>query len=247
MASKKKKRSPQDIRRMQLLKEVLADRLPPDQAERAVQFMWKTWGSLGNIVSAPEENLAAVPGMTPDAAHSLRLTLELARACLEEQTDDVRRVTDTKTAVELLRPLYLGKRAEAVAAILLDSGNRVIYRGIVNEGTVSSVPLYMRTLVRLCIDYDAESLVMAHNHISGSALPSSQDVLTTKQVEMALDTIQVSLRDHVILTDETEFSFFSSGILESITAKALKERREELKDVLDMVSQTEQTGWDLEE
>jgi len=232
---------------MQLLQEVLASWMPADQAEKAVQFMWKTWGSLGNIVSTPEEGLATVPGMTPDTAHSLRLTLELARACLEERTDGVRRVADFQTAVDLFRPLYLGKRVEAVAAILLDSGSRVIYSGIVNEGAVSAVPLYVRKLVRLCIDYDAESLLMAHNHISGSVMPSQQDVLTTKQVEMALQGIQVRLRDHIILTDESAFSFFSSGILKDMAADALRARREELRDVLDMTSQLEETGWDPEE
>lgn len=242
MASKKKKPNPNEIRRMQLLREVLESRMPAEQAGKAVQFMWRTWGSLGNIVLAPEESLAAAPGVDEGIARYLHLTLELARACLEEQSDGVKRVADKQTAVELFLPMYFGRRTEAVGAILLDSSRRVIYCGIICEGAVSAVPLYVRKLVRLCIDYEADSFLLAHNHISGSVEPSKQDILTTKQLELALGCIQVRLRDHIILTDSDQFSFFESGLLRTMTGENLAERRMELTEALDLVDELEKTG-----
>ena len=225
MAARKKRPGPRETRRIQLLREVLEGRMPGDQAEKAAQFMWSTWGSLKNILSAPEEAIASAPGMDPDTARHLRLTLELARACLDEETDSVKRVGDRRTAVELFQPLFLGQRVEAVGAVLLDTGSRVIYRGIVCEGAVNAVPLYVRRLVRLCIDYDADSFILAHNHISGSAEPSKQDILTTKHLVLALDCIQVRLKDHIILTDGGYFSFSESGILHAMADDALAQWR----------------------
>lgn len=184
--------------------------------------------------------------MDEGSARYLHLTLELARACLDEQTDSVRWVMDRQTAVELFRPLYLGMRAEAVGVILLDTGSRVIYSGIVCEGAVSAVPLYVRKLVRLCIDYDADSFLLAHNHISGIVEPSKQDILTTRQLEMALGCIQVRLRDHIILTDNGDFSFSESGILSNMVEETLQRRRRELTESLDIADELEEIGWAIE-
>ncbi len=243
MAARKKKPGPREARRIQLLKEVLEGRIPGEQAERAAQFMWSTWGSLRNILSAPEEAMASVPGLDPGTARHLRLTLELARACLDEETDSVKRVGDRLTAVELFRPLFLGRRTEAIGAILLDIGSRVIYRGIVCEGAVSAVPLYVRKLVRLCIDYDADSFMLAHNHISGSAEPSKQDILTTKHLVLALDCIQVRLKDHIILTDGGYFSFSESGILQAMTDDALAQWRNGIEGTRELTDYLAKSGW----
>lgn len=246
MASKRKKPGPKETRRMRLLQEVLEGRMPPGQAEKAVQLMWKTWGSLGNIFSAPEESLAAVPGMDDGSARQLRLVLDLARSCLEEQAEGVKRVADRHTAVELFLPMFFGRRTEAVGAVLLDTGSHVIYSGIVCEGTVNAVPLYARKLVRMCIDYDADSFLLAHNHISGNIQPSKQDILTTKQLELALGCIQVRLKDHIILTDSDQFSFAESGLLQTIMADNLENRRMELTDAQELADKLGETGWAVE-
>lgn len=243
MASKRKKAGPKEARRIRLLQQILEGRMPAEQAEKAARSIWRTWGSLGSIILAPEESLAAAPGMDRDAARCLRLALELARAYLEEQAEDAKRVADARTAMELFKPMYLGRRSEAVGAILLDGGRRVIYSGIVCEGAVSAVPLYVRTLVRLCIDYNADSFLLAHNHTSGSVEPSKQDILTTKQLELALGCIDVRLRDHIILTDSDQFSFSESGLLKTITEGKLAERRMELTETLDLVDELGETSW----
>ena len=151
-------------------------------------------------------------------------------------------MADKQTAVELFLPMYLGRRTEAVGVLLLDSGKRAIYKGIVCEGAVSAVPLYVRRLVRLCIDYDADSFLLAHNHISGSVQPSKQDILTTKQLELALGCIQVRLRDHIILTERDQFSFFESGLLRTMSEDSLVERRMELAGTIELADQLEKTG-----
>lgn len=55
MASKKKKTDRKELQRRQLLQKALEGRMSPEQAEKAARFMWMTWGSIGNILSAPEE------------------------------------------------------------------------------------------------------------------------------------------------------------------------------------------------
>lgn len=240
MASKKKTPGPKEAARLRLLTEALESRMPAAKAQEAASFLWRTWGSLMEIVCLSESSLAAVPGMSPEDARYLHLVLELVRACMDEQVQDVRRVLDGQTAVELLRPLFLGRRTEAVAAILLDCGKHIIYNGIVCEGEVNAVPLYMRSLVRLCLDHEADSIILAHNHPSGAVEPSRQDILTTSQLSLALGCIQVRLMDHIILTDRDSVSFFECGLLKSGYDETLKDRRRELARVLEMTQQMEE-------
>lgn len=227
-----RKKPDQDQPRRQLLLEAFSHILPEAQAQKAVKSLWSSLGSFSALMTAPQDELARLPGMNQDTARFLRLVMDLARACMEEQAGALKRVMDSASAVELFRPKFLGRKTEAVCLMLLDSRRRLLYNDILAEGAVGAVPVYIRKLVRLCIEYDASVAVLAHNHPSGSAMPSHGDMMVTKQVEMALEGIDASLRDHIILTaDGGSFSFMDSGILGEITGDLRAGRREALNDV----------------
>ena len=109
MAGKKKRGiSPEEEARRRLLRDSLEFVLPAQQVPEAVQMLWDRFGSFEGVFLAPEEALAAVLG--PEGARYLQLTMELARACLEDKSRDVKRVYDTDSAVELFRPKFLGRK-----------------------------------------------------------------------------------------------------------------------------------------
>ena len=93
-------------------------------------------------------------------------------AYLEDSSRDLKHVYDTDSAVELFRPKLLGRTTEAVCLMLLDGQARLLYNDILSEGSISAVPVYIRRLLQLCIRYDAQHVLLAHNHPSGVALPS---------------------------------------------------------------------------
>lgn len=221
-----------DQPRRQLLLEALSYVLPEAQAQQAVKSLWGSLGGFSALMTAPQDELARLPGMNQDAARFLYLAMDLARACMEEQAGALKRVMDSASAVELFRPKFLGRKTEAVCLMLLDSRRRLLYNDILTEGAVGAVPVYIRKLVRLCIEYDASVAILAHNHPSGSALPSQGDMMVTKQVEMALEGIDASLRDHIILTEDGgSFSFMDSGMLGEMAGELRAGRREALDAV----------------
>ena len=90
MAGKKKRGiSPEEEARRRLLRDSLEFVLPAQQVPEAVQMLWDRFGSFEGVFLAPEEALAAVLG--PEGARYLQLTMELARACLEDKSRDVKR------------------------------------------------------------------------------------------------------------------------------------------------------------
>lgn len=241
MAAKRKKAGgklrPSEKRRLALLREALGYVLPEEQAERAVDGMLGTLGSFGAIVTAPEGELARIPGMDAGSARFIKLIMDLARACMEDQAELMKRVTDTRSAMELFRPKFIGRKTEAVCLMLLDSQMRLLYNDVLNEGSIGAVPVYIRRLVRLCIDHNAQVAVLAHNHPSGRALPSQEDIVVTRQIQAALMSIDATLLDHIIFAGDDVMSFQECGILRTGAAKIIRERREDAEDARKMADE----------
>lgn len=152
-----------------------------------------------------------------------------ARAYLEDSSQDLARVYDADSAIALFRPKFLGRSTEAVCLMLLDSRGRLLYNDFITEGAVSAVPIYIRPLLQLCIRYDAQHVLLAHNHPSGNAAASRNDITATRQVEMALESIEATLNDHIIFAGEDTLSFAQCGWLGQIKEEVRDYRREELQ------------------
>lgn len=211
-----------------LLQEALSFVLPERQAERFTAMLLERFGSFAGVFLAPEEELAALLGERR-APRYLRLTTELARAYLEDSSRDLKHVYDTDSAVELFRPKLLGRTTEAVCLMLLDGQARLLYNDILSEGSISAVPVYIRRLLQLCIRYDAQHVLLAHNHPSGNAAASQNDIVATRQVEMALESIDATLNDHIIFAGDDYHSFAKSGWLWTAKREVRRQRQEELQ------------------
>ena len=100
--------------------------------------------------------------------------------------------------------------------------------------------MYIRRLVGLCIQHDAQAVLLAHNHPSGQAAPSQEDIVVTRQVQAALMSIDAALQDHIIFAGEDVMSFRDCGLLASAEASLIRERREEMEAAR---RQAEELSW----
>ena len=179
------------------------------------------FGNLYGVCSAPVEELTQVPGVGPNTAVLLKLLLPLCRELLRQQNETGDRVVDAQTAYQMLSPLFLGRKEEAVGLLLLDSRGRKLYCGIVREGSVRTAPVYVRDLVRLVVAYNADSAILAHNHPSGSPVPSAGDMEATREVYRALDSIDCHMSDPLILGGDEFLSMNGAGLLKAATEDAI--------------------------
>ncbi len=149
-------------------------------------------------------------------ASALAAYPDLFRAYMESKNQARTRIVDTKTAFAAVQNKFFGRKTEIVVLLILDSKGYLKYMGIVNEGSVHGVPIYIRQIARLCLLYDADAVYLAHNHPSGNCTPSRQDIQTTKEIELALSGIDVILSDHFIFTDEDYLSMRATGVLQKL-------------------------------
>ena len=80
------------------------------------------------------------------------------------------------------------------------------------EGSVNSAGVPIRKIVETALGANATTVVLAHNHPSGLAIPSGDDISTTRRVAAALDVVEIGLADHIIVADDDFVSLAQSGV-----------------------------------
>jgi DNA repair protein RadC len=113
----------------------------------------------------------------------------------------------------LIQPEYRGQRQEMTKVILLDSRNRVLKIETVFVGTLNFSVLHPREIFQVALRHNAASIILTHNHPSGEAEPSPEDIQATQQIADAGKLIDIPLLDHVIIGDGCYTSLKEKGVL----------------------------------
>jgi DNA repair protein RadC len=100
-----------------------------------------------------------------------------------------------------------------VYLICLDSKCKVICCKKLSQGVVNAAEVSIRLIVEIALNNKATSVIMAHNHTSGLALPSREDELTTRRIASALAMVGITLKDHIVVAGDDYISFADSGLI----------------------------------
>jgi DNA repair protein RadC len=125
-----------------------------------------------------------------------------------------REVFATPGAVKEYLQLHLSQRPHEVFAVLfLDTQNRLLQLEELFRGTLTQTSVYPREIVRRALELDAASVVLAHNHPSGTVQPSRADEALTQSLKAALALVDVRVLDHVIVAPGDALSMAEKGLL----------------------------------
>ena len=165
------------------------------------------FGSISAVLEAPLSELKSVGGIGENAAVLLRLITPLSRRYLLSRTEKGVCLSSTQACGEYLLPYFFGATEEKVYILCLDAKCKVLACRLLESGSVNSarVPLRMAT--------NASSVVLAHNHTSGLALPSRADIDTTMALKNTLSALDILLADHIIVAENDFVSMAENGQL----------------------------------
>lgn len=93
----------------------------------------------------------------------------------------------------------------------------------IDYGTVDKANPYIRDIIQTAIRYNTPSIIVAHNHPSGSINPSKDDISFTKSLMMATKATGIRFFDHIIIGNNRYFSFADEGLIEEYEKKAIRE------------------------
>ncbi len=156
--------------------------------------------NIGGVCDAPIDELERDFGLSESAAALLKLLPEMSRLYNESKLSDTNLI-DPETVGDMIARRFIGRTSEAVALLLGSAKGKILYFDIVAKGSVSSSDFPLRRIVDLAIRHNARTAYIAHNHPSGSLLPSRADVDVTKLLDSTLSSVGVHLLDHFIVAD----------------------------------------------
>lgn len=153
------------------------------------------------MLEASEEELCQVEGIGPNSARLLRAVLLVDRHYQNSRRRKVRQLASCSDVVDYCVPLFHGVNHEVVYMIGVDDGLKVLQTVKLAEGVVNQVHIPIRKVVQAALSMGATGVILTHNHPAGVALPSHEDMLTTRSILDALKMVDVQLIDHVIVAD----------------------------------------------
>lgn len=159
------------------------------------------FGSISAIFDAPIRLLMEVENIGESCALFLKLMPNICRIYQEDKYLIGRKVLSLEECYSKLVLKFTGRTNEAIAIMLFDSKGKIVFDGIINYGSINAVEVYSRKIIELVSIYSATSIILAHNHPSGVAIPSRGDIQSTDELSRILKSMRVTVIDHIIVAD----------------------------------------------
>ncbi len=196
---------------VQVLELLLFYAIPRVDTNPIAHALLDHFGSLSQVMNARPEELEKVPGVGRNAATLLKLTTDTARYCGVNELENVNILSNLDECGRYLVRFFKNRRNETVFLLCLDAKCKVLCCKLIGEGSVNSAGIPIRRIVETALGANATTVILAHNHPSGIAVPSGEDIQTTRRVAMALSAVEIQLADHIVVADEDYVSIVQSG------------------------------------
>lgn len=186
--------------------------IPRQDTNEVAHHLIDRFGSFSQTLDADIEELCTVKGIGLNAATFLKLLSAAARYYEDDKSHLLAEpLLTTEACGARLRPKFVGRLNETVFILCIDAKGKELCCRMVGEGGINSAGVPVRRIVEIALAAKATAVILAHNHPSGIALPSSEDISTTQRVAVALDSVDVVLADHLVFADGDFTSMVQSG------------------------------------
>ena len=196
---------------IQVLELLLFYAIPRQDTNPIAHALLEHFGSLPQVLEAPVEELERVPGVGHNAALLLSLAPAVGRYYMVSRSQRATILNTIQACGDYLKSVFIGRRTEVVYLLCLDAKCKVLCCREVAEGSVNSANVPIRRIVEMALAANATSVVLAHNHPSGIAVPSEEDIATSRRVAAALSTVDITFVDHIIVADDDYVSLVHTG------------------------------------
>lgn len=176
--------------------------------EVAQELMVRADGRLSLLGTMPLERLMQQEGVGEVRAIGISAALELGKRYFEEiALMDKRSVTTPVQVYQIMLPVMKNLDHEESWILFLNRANYLLGKELITVGRMETTLIDTRRIVRKAIEKQCTHVVLVHNHPSGQALPSEADIRQTDILRSALRAVEISLMDHVIVAEDSFFSF----------------------------------------
>jgi DNA repair protein RadC len=191
----------------------MADELLQIQGRSAPDGVTRGFGGISGLLNATDEDLRQVKGLGPAKRAEIMAVLELARRAVAQRLTERTVLTDPQSVKHYVQLQLAQRRHEVFAVLFLDVQNRLLTLQEMFTGTLTQTSVYPREVVIAALRHQAASVVLAHNHPSGTVQPSAADIALTRTLKAALALVDVRVLDHIIVGPGQSLSMAEEGLM----------------------------------
>lgn len=196
----------QQLSNTHLLAYLLRDQI---LAERLME----RFGELNQIAEASTIELRQIFGIGIATAERIQAAFELSRRLNDSFPEEYPCIENPYEVYMLVRAEYQRQKQEILKALLLNTRNRVLKIETISVGTFNFSVIHPREIYRVALRHNAASIILIHNHPSGSPEPSFDDIQVTKQIAKGGKMVGIRLLDHIIIANEDYISLKEENLL----------------------------------
>ena len=185
--------------------------VPRKDTNPLAHSLLERFDNLNGVLDATAEELEKVPGVGENIATILTMIKAVNRFYDVSASKNMRILRTMEQCGAYLIPRFKGRENETVFLLCLDAKCKVLSCKEVGEGSVNSANVPIRRIVEMALGANATTVVLAHNHPSGLAIPSGDDVQTTLRLARALEAVDIVLADHLVVAGDDFVSIVQSG------------------------------------
>jgi DNA repair protein RadC len=188
-----------------------------NKEESAVELSKKILKSVDNSLielgKLGVDDLIKFKGIGQAKTVSIITALELGRRRRIEEAIDKQKITSSKSVFDLMQPIIGELPHEEFWIIYLNNANKIQLKTQLSKGGITGTLVDSRLVFKQAIELSATSIILCHNHPSGTLKPSSSDITLTKKIKNGGDVLDIKILDHLIVTQNNYFSFADENIL----------------------------------
>jgi len=181
--------------------------------ELARNVLYAFNNNVGALHKVSAKELTRFKGIGLAKAVALKASLELGSRSHVSSTNSILKVTSSQRAYTLIYPKLHHLIQEEFWITLLSNDLSPIETICLSKGGTSQVFVDVKLVCKHAVLHLAKSIIIYHNHPSGSICPSEQDKQLTKNIQQALEVFQIKLADHLIIGQDKYLSFADEGLL----------------------------------
>ncbi|MDX2210351.1 MAG: DNA repair protein RadC [Sphingopyxis sp.] len=197
----------------ELVEYLLTLAIPRRDTKPLAKALLKEFGSLAELVSADPASLLRVSGMGETSVAALKIVQAASLRLLKGRVTERPVLASWSALLDWLRADMGPIAHERVRVLHLDTRNQLLRDEVMSEGTVDQSAIYVREVAKRALELASSAVILVHNHPSGVADPSRQDIHMTREVAAALDKLGIALHDHIIIGGDSAYSFRNAGLL----------------------------------
>ena len=187
--------------------------IPRRDTNEIAHRLLDAFGSLSGVFQASMQELTSIPGIGENAATLILMVPQIIKKAHVSKAQEIKIIRNSTDAGNYLLPYFLDEPDEIVMMLCLDNKRAVICCREMGRGVVNCVDANIRRMVETALKVKTTTVIVAHNHPNGVALPSREDDNFTRTLYRSLGLLGITLEDHIIVANDEFVSLADSGVM----------------------------------